>query len=115
MMSGRLTPAAATLMRTSPGAGAGVGRSAGVSASGPPGLLISITRMSSHCEPSDSRLHDPEPWRQRKHGILVANRDHEAMVLGLGKFAPDISRTQLAKLELVQLVDESARELRRGP
>src|SRR3954471_21144415 len=43
--SGRLTPAAATLMRTSPGLGAGSGRSTGFSTSGPPGWLISKARI----------------------------------------------------------------------
>src|SRR3954466_14558459 len=43
--SGRLTPAAATLMRTSPGLGAGSGRSTGFSTSGPPGWLISTARI----------------------------------------------------------------------
>ena len=46
MTSGRLTPAAATWISTSPAAGDGVGRSAGTSTSGPPGLLISISDHS---------------------------------------------------------------------
>src|SRR5712691_704309 len=40
--SGRLTPAAATLMSTSPAAGTGFGRSTGTSTSGSPGSRISI-------------------------------------------------------------------------
>src|SRR5438105_13947517 len=43
--SGRLTPAAATLMRISSGFGAGRGRSADSRTSGPPGLLISTARI----------------------------------------------------------------------
>src|SRR3989442_5519323 len=43
--SGRFTPAAAILTRTSPDPGAGVGRSAGRRTSGSPGSLISITVM----------------------------------------------------------------------
>src|ERR1700681_4726408 len=42
-MSGRLTPAAITLIRISPGPGAGTGRVSGKSTSGPPGLLMPIT------------------------------------------------------------------------
>src|SRR6185503_6253020 len=38
--SGRLTPAAATLIRTSPDCGCGTGRSAGCRTSGPPGCAI---------------------------------------------------------------------------
>src|SRR5690348_18491202 len=45
MMSGRLTPAAATATSTSPGPGAGIGRVATRKTSGPPGLAISITVM----------------------------------------------------------------------
>src|SRR5436190_8189576 len=45
-MSGRFTPAAATLTRISLGFGAGLGRSAGFSTSGPPGRLISTARMA---------------------------------------------------------------------
>src|SRR6266581_2832402 len=44
-MSGRFTPAAATLTRISFGFGAGFGNSTGVSTSGPPGRLISTARM----------------------------------------------------------------------
>src|SRR5204862_2295027 len=44
-MSGRFTPAAATLIRISFGFGVGTGRSAGVSTSGPPGLAISTARI----------------------------------------------------------------------
>jgi hypothetical protein len=40
-MSGRLTPVAATLIRSSPSLGCGTGRVVGTSASGPPGFLIS--------------------------------------------------------------------------
>src|SRR6185437_1339696 len=45
--SGRLTPAAATLISTSPGPGAGIGREVGRSASGGPGLAISIAIISA--------------------------------------------------------------------
>src|SRR3954451_21900296 len=41
--SGRLTPAAATLTRISPGPGEGTARVSGNSTSGPPGLLMPIT------------------------------------------------------------------------
>src|SRR6202000_2517567 len=41
--SGRLTPAAATLTRISPGPGAGTARVSGTSTSGPPGLLMPMT------------------------------------------------------------------------
>ena len=41
--SGRLTPAAITLIRISPGPGAGTARVSGTSTSGPPGLLIAMT------------------------------------------------------------------------
>src|ERR1700736_3977086 len=44
-MSGRLTPAAATAMSTSPIAGIGIGRVVGCRTSGPPGLVISIAVM----------------------------------------------------------------------
>src|SRR5439155_15404756 len=43
--SGRFTPAAATLTRISFAFGAGFGKSAGFSTSGPPGRLISTARM----------------------------------------------------------------------
>ena len=45
MMSGRLTPAAATWMSTSPAPGAGIGRLTARKTSGPPGLAISIAVM----------------------------------------------------------------------
>src|SRR6185437_16634197 len=45
MTSGRLTPAAATWISTSPAAGIGIGRLAGFKPSGPPGALISIAVM----------------------------------------------------------------------
>jgi hypothetical protein len=45
MVSGRLTPAATTLMRTSPGFGCGTGRVPILSTSGPPGWVISTARM----------------------------------------------------------------------
>src|SRR6266550_2188789 len=41
--SGRLTPAAATLIRISPAPGEGTARVSGSSTSGPPGLLMPIT------------------------------------------------------------------------
>src|SRR5262245_48772488 len=41
--SGRLTPAAMTLMRISPAAGCGSARLSGTSTSGPPGLEMPIT------------------------------------------------------------------------
>src|SRR5882724_11809788 len=44
-MSGRFTPAAATLISTSPAAGTGVGRSAATRTSGPPGSRISIASI----------------------------------------------------------------------
>src|SRR5215208_2350229 len=44
-MSGRLTPAAATLTRISFGLGAGLATSPSFSTSGPPGWLISTARM----------------------------------------------------------------------
>src|SRR6185503_4204169 len=47
MMSGRLTPAAATLIRTSRAPMAGRGRSTGVSTWGPPGSRIAIAIMLS--------------------------------------------------------------------
>src|SRR5262245_64899245 len=47
MRSGRLTPAAATLTRTWPGPGRGVGTRAGFSTSGPPGVVISIAVIVS--------------------------------------------------------------------
>src|SRR6516162_5709842 len=47
MRSGRLTPAAATLTRIWPDPGRGVGRRAGFSASGPPGVVISIAIIVS--------------------------------------------------------------------
>src|ERR1051325_3439846 len=49
MTSGRLTPAASTLINTSPGASSGLGRSAGTRTSGPPGLLISMASTAGHC------------------------------------------------------------------
>src|SRR5271166_1121269 len=44
-MSGRLTPAAATSISTSPIAGVGIGRVTACRTSGPPGALISIAVM----------------------------------------------------------------------
>src|SRR6516162_10267475 len=41
--SARFTPPAAMRISTSPGFGSGTGRVVGISTSGPPGLLISIT------------------------------------------------------------------------
>ncbi len=43
--SGRLTPAAATLISTSPAPGIGIGRVPGRSTSGPPGSVISMAVM----------------------------------------------------------------------
>src|ERR1700730_4332899 len=54
MMSGRLTPAAATRMRTSPARGSGTGRSTSRSTSGPPNPAISIARMTTHLYYPDS-------------------------------------------------------------
>src|SRR3954468_22841606 len=82
--SGRLTPAAATLIRISPWPGVGTGRVSGNSTSGPPGLLMPITvicagsfSMICPCErPSISRRHllsqprfrwQPQA-RRRRHG-----------------------------------------------
>src|SRR5688572_3247157 len=48
MTSGRFTPAAATLINTSPGPGTGIGRSARRSTSGPPNRLISTTRIDQN-------------------------------------------------------------------
>src|SRR3989344_1925304 len=45
--SGRLTPAAATRISTSPGPGRGTGRVSGTKTSGPPGALIAMARMLS--------------------------------------------------------------------
>ena len=45
--SGRLTPAAATLIRTCPGPGFGTGSVFGFSTSGPPGALISTAVIVS--------------------------------------------------------------------
>src|SRR6185436_3116292 len=45
MTSGRLTPAAATLIRTSPTPAAGLGRSVSLRTSGEPGLEISTVRI----------------------------------------------------------------------
>src|SRR5215471_6643923 len=45
--SGRLTPAAATLTRISPGPGAGTGRCSGTSISGPPGARIAMAVMAA--------------------------------------------------------------------
>src|SRR6266853_4981601 len=45
MVSGRLTPAAATLTRTSPCFGCGTGRVPILSTSGPPGWVISTARI----------------------------------------------------------------------
>jgi hypothetical protein len=46
-MSGRLMPAAATSINSSPMPGCGIGRLTAVSASGPPGVEISIAVMES--------------------------------------------------------------------
>src|SRR5215472_3779086 len=62
-MSGRLIPAAATRIRTSPGPGCGTGRVASRNCSGPPGAAISITLMCmaflSNCHRPGSRPTKP--------------------------------------------------------
>src|SRR5262249_14118941 len=50
MTSGRFTPAASTLMRTSPARATGTGRSTGTSTSGPPAPAISIAIILSLTE-----------------------------------------------------------------
>src|SRR5882757_8897954 len=49
MTSGRLTPAAATAIKTSPSPSTGTGRSSITSTSGPPGSLIATARMVAAC------------------------------------------------------------------
>ncbi|CFP64696.1 Uncharacterised protein [Bordetella pertussis] len=71
--SGRLTPAADTLISTSPEAGSGTLRSVGTRTSGPPGRVISTARMSRLQPESISKrqlcafLHGPcrrRAWRR---------------------------------------------------
>src|SRR4051812_7504728 len=69
MMSGRLTPAAVTRTRTSPGRGAGTGRSATRSTSGPPGSAISITRMDVGMSGIGVVVHRRVGGTRRRHVI----------------------------------------------
>src|SRR5215813_13843409 len=77
--SGRLTPAAATLTRISPGPGAGSGRCSGTSTSGPPGARIATAvmvagRLIAH--PCDRPAADTRPCPGWQPAGGVFTRSH---------------------------------------
>jgi hypothetical protein len=111
---GRLTPAAVTLISTSPAAGTGVGRSTGTSSSGPPGARISIAimllakrRRGRRRLEDDRRERNPERERDgqdRRQGAVAATMmpsassrappaDRAAGARATSAFAPRRGRT----------------------
>ena len=86
--SGRLTPAAATSISTSPAPGTGSGRSTGRSTSGPPGCAISMQRTvvppayrpsPATARPDGSRGDDSSSRERRPAPRRVARADRASM------------------------------------
>src|SRR5712691_8308436 len=95
MVSGRLTPAAATLTRSSPCFGRGTGRAPILRTSGPPGWVISTTRMVSGIVMSG-----PERKRDYRISLPIAQGPHRPLQEVSRLILSMISKPRLAKLAL---------------